>query len=709
MSGCAAFCNQGVRHRRRSTSGSLVPAMDDQLMARVEAARSRATLQLKIFSILLNRFGLLIHRRSVRWLSLGNMCALWGGDAAFGGNAAFGDNAALHAVWVFNCWGLCPRLALDHASGTAHHGVVSKTQATALRAAVIQATSAGMSAEVGAQAVIAVTRIQWHLTAHCDFAIGPLDTIVATMKRRRSVQDWLALPTYFTASMWAFLADTKQSSPAKLDLILAFGNRGGLRLPSEATSKLMTSIWLIVSEPHLDSVAADQKLVYLRHAKQCFNNLRRRATDPDTWVETLPASPFAFQTSYPTAWSTWFTNGEMPGIMPAGFLATLQSFDSTYGCRTSKSAPQLASAATPMNVMEKFMSMMMVNQHKMLEMSFHGGTSMGGLPSCLNPSAGSGGLSRELSLEWLPSPRGLQPTRFPAALPSAPPPPTPPPLASGQELATLPAPLADDSQSIVTTPVPRCSALDDVGKFLDLVSARKEAAAKAKKLKKPKAMGKASKKDKASTPEKKDSKDNAEDVDKDAETDDYEEAVMEVPKIKVKAKAKVGENASKRKNASPPSKKASDEKKTKMTASKASKRKDKKRRKTRGLAKIIAVVKASNAKKVPDAMDEDVEDEAEGSAKTGSAKTVSRTKGAAKDKAPSSAAVSATKGAAEDNVASRAAVSATNGAAKKDVASKAAGKGNKVYERGCAKCRWKSGCARCLAPDYKGVRFSMYD
>ena len=47
--------------------------------------------------------------------------------------------------------------------------------------------------------------------------------------------------------------------------------------------------------------------------------------------------------------------------------------------------------------------------------------------------------------------------------------------------------------------------MDDVGKFLDLVSARKEAAAKAKKLKKPKAMGKASKKDKASTPEKKDS------------------------------------------------------------------------------------------------------------------------------------------------------------------------------------------------------------
>ena len=146
-----------------------------------------------------------------------------------------------------------------------------------------------------------------------------------------------------------------------------------------------------------------------------------------------------------------------------------------------------------------------------------------------------------------------------------------------------------------------------------------------------------------------------------------------------------------------------------MTASKASKRKDKKRGKTQGLAKIIAVVKASNAKKVLDAMGEDVGDEAEGSAKTGSAKTVLPTKGAAKDKAPSSAAVSATKGAAKDNVASRAAVSATNGAAKKDVASKAAGKGNKVYERGCAKCRWKSGCARCLAPDYKGVRFSMYD
>ncbi len=107
-----------------------------------------------------------------------------------------------------------------------------------------------------------------------------------------------------------------------------------------------------------------------------------------------------------------------------------------------------------------------------------------------------------------------------------------------------------------------------------------------------------------------------------------------------------------------------------MTASKASKRKDKKPGKTQGLAKILAGVKASNAKKVLDAMDEDVEDEAEGSAKTGSAKTVLPTKDAAKDKAPPSAAVSATKGAAKDNVAPRAAASATNGAAKKDVASK---------------------------------------
>lgn len=370
--------------------------------------------------------------------------------------------------------------------------------------------------------------------------------------------------------------------------------------------------------------------------------------------------------------------------MPAGFLAMLQSFDSSYGCRTSKSAaPQLASAASPMNMMEKFMNMLVVNQHKMLEMSLHGGhnggTNMGGLPSCLNPSAGSGGLNRALSLEWLP-PRGNQLATFPGPLPPSAPPPTPPlasphtpSMVAAQLPAVLPTRAADESQTLVTTPL-KDSALQDVETFLDMVSSRKEAKAKAKS----KAKNKKAKKD-------------CNDDGEGATGDDEEEATAE-RKSKAKTGKDDGGNPVKRKSASPPSSKDSDEKKPKKKAGKGSKGKAKKSSKIRGLAKVAAEMKASKAKTVVDA-----------------GSTVLPTKRAAKVSVPSRAAVSASKEAAKDSVAERAVASATTGAAKESAAAKAAGKGNTVYTRGCAKCRWKSGCARCLALDYTGVRFSVYD
>lgn len=246
--------------------------------------------------------------------------------------------------------------------------MVSKTQAGAIRAAVAHALASDMSAEATAQAAIAITGIKWHLRAHCEFAVGPLEATTVLARKRRNVQDWLAIPTYFTEHVWSFLGSRDNPSPSKLDLILTFAFRGGLRLPSEATSKLMTSTWLITSEPHLDTLSTDQKMVYLQHAKKAFLSMRKRAADPIHWVETLPASPFTFQASYPTAWATWYANGETPSLMPAGFLAKLQSFDSTYGCRSTKvTAPTLS--ASPVTTLEKILNTLLQNQNKVFDIA----------------------------------------------------------------------------------------------------------------------------------------------------------------------------------------------------------------------------------------------------------------------------------------------------------------------------------------------------
>ena len=428
----------------------------------------------------------------------------------------FGGRAALFA-WTAPAWQamqlrLATRVSLAEASGTTHHAAVSKTQAIALRQACAD-TVAMLDADSVASMVVLLTKLGWHISAHCEFATGVLaakvDVRAASGPRRRQ-QDYRGLPQYFTASLWAFLTDRKHMSPAKLDALLCFGIKGGLRLPNEHTFKILTSTWILVSEMDCDLLSNDQKITFLRHCKSCFSSLRKRSEDPLEWVEVLPASPFDMQSKHPHAWASWFQDGG-PGLMPSNFLFQLQQVDSTYGCRTSKTAlPVGGSQGLDMG---KMVQLMMQNQSKMFESAFNSrqngpmmltdDSPIGRLPACLSPAFPASGQYRrartvtDLSCDSQPgaveactaaavaeSPARQLPQ--PAPLPSQ-----PAPLPSQLALVQCAVPARQRSQQpplpppaaplvLVAPPLaataPKHTALQDVSDMLDKMKNRKNKA-----------------------------------------------------------------------------------------------------------------------------------------------------------------------------------------------------------------------------------------
>ena len=172
---------------------------------------------------------------------------------------------------------IASRSALASSVGTQHHMLVSKTQANALRHAC-KDCARDLTAEAIASGVVEMSQLQWHDHQHMLFAAGPLNATADVMPKsqRRQMQDWSSLPSYFTSDMWEFLTNRSHCTASKLDAIVSFAVKGGLRLPSENTAKIMTGTWLVCTEGPSNFLSSEQKLVYLRHLKSAFHQQRKR-------------------------------------------------------------------------------------------------------------------------------------------------------------------------------------------------------------------------------------------------------------------------------------------------------------------------------------------------------------------------------------------------------------------------------------------------
>ena len=417
------------------------------------------------------------------------------------------------------------------------HAVVSKTQAGALRELL---RSAKLAADEVAEVVLVASKLKWQNFAHFTFATSTLSSeaadVAASQRRRRVMQDWVALPAYFSKTLWDLLAS--DVGPAgKLDAILQFGARGGLRLPSEGTIKTLTTVWLLVTQEDCVDLTFDQKLVYLKHVKGRFASIRKKMGDAIAHIESLPGNPCEFATCHPAVYEAWFVNDKNPGSMPPKFLQRLRELDESYGCRSSKK-PELKANGNPMVDM---MQALMTNQSKLFQIALGQAASSTNpsielltqpsdhsLPACLRPMRSEGlafpiqplalqnaAVRRAVTLEDLtPSPdKTLATSAIAYVAPSAS---SPPPSSLP---STLPPSIAADGEPV--------NALADIASFLDARAARKQPApapGPAKRKADPEENNKSGAKGKAKAKAKAESKSNDSPADKGEKASNFKNA-----------------------------------------------------------------------------------------------------------------------------------------------------------------------------------------
>ena len=224
---------------------------------------------------------------------------------------------------------------MEEAAGQPHYDNMSKIQANAI--SDMCSADSSLNSDSKSSLAEAVMTVRWAKPEHAELVLSTLcapDSRGAKRgRRRRDHQDFRCLHLYLSEDMWKGLLDTASSSDAKLQAILQHSLRLGLRLPTEPSTKLMCSLWLLVSCDSAELNAMDNvsKSIKLHRVKHEFNGLRLKWGDPVLWVETLPENPFVYLAKYKALYDVAF--GDRSPCAPHLSGDALQAFDMSYSCR----------------------------------------------------------------------------------------------------------------------------------------------------------------------------------------------------------------------------------------------------------------------------------------------------------------------------------------------------------------------------------------
>ncbi len=110
----------------------------------------------------------------------------------------------------------------------------------------------------------------------------------------------------------------------------------GLRCPSEPTTKLIASWWLLCSnsDESLEQMDETTKRMMMAHVKSTLDTRRRFSADPLEWLDSLPAAPLQMLQEYPDTFRVAFGSSSQSSPIPCPIdMIKLLSFDQSYGCR----------------------------------------------------------------------------------------------------------------------------------------------------------------------------------------------------------------------------------------------------------------------------------------------------------------------------------------------------------------------------------------
>ena len=141
------------------------------------------------------------------------------------------------------------RITLQDQASSSSFDAISRIQCDATIDAI---TKAAISCDTRAELMTICIGIPW--------ADGDKHRLLTALKNsgtqlimptKRNTQDFTAFINYLTDSVWDRLLSDVDPSSVKLQLIIQVCMNVGVRCPSEKTTRMITSLWLLVTErPH---------------------------------------------------------------------------------------------------------------------------------------------------------------------------------------------------------------------------------------------------------------------------------------------------------------------------------------------------------------------------------------------------------------------------------------------------------------------------
>ena len=225
--------------------------------------------------------------------------------------------------------------ALRSVVGTDQHEAMSRVQANAV-VAMLNRGRATISPDDKAALAIMANNVDWY-AGHDMPILALLAREAASGNNRSAQQKYTTFVEFLTEDNWRKLLPADGEVPpsnASLNTIIQRVVRLGGYNACEYTTKLMTSLWLLLCEPSVDKMSYFQLKAQHGYVKKEYKRIADKSQKPTTYMPRLPPLPDDLARSHPQFYAMAYTSraGDGPMRCPLD-MGKLREIDGRYRCR----------------------------------------------------------------------------------------------------------------------------------------------------------------------------------------------------------------------------------------------------------------------------------------------------------------------------------------------------------------------------------------
>lgn len=225
--------------------------------------------------------------------------------------------------------------ALRAVDGTDRHEALSRVQSNAV-VAMLQRVWANISPEDKAALALMIHNVDWY-QGHDGPIMAILGRDSAAASNRQAQQKYTTFPEFFTQDTWSKLMPDDGEVPpstACLHIIIQRVVRLGGCSVCERTTKLMSSMWVLITDPNAYKLSSFQLKAHHGYVKREYRTIADKFPRPDNHMDTLPNLPGDLARSHPQAYAKAYSTraGDGPMRCPLD-MTKLRDLDNRYRCR----------------------------------------------------------------------------------------------------------------------------------------------------------------------------------------------------------------------------------------------------------------------------------------------------------------------------------------------------------------------------------------